>query len=263
MIEAHGVTLKYPDGTVALRPFDLTIGAGELVFVTGPSGSGKTSMLQLLMGMLPPSGGDLSVLGLSMMTARGSDIRKLRCEVGPVFQEFRLTAGRNSLENVMAGIRFLKSSGVSLKREALSALECVGLAGKAFTPIEHLSWGERQRVAIARAIARNPLLVLADEPTGTLDRENAVRILSLLTSLRNDRTTVIVTTHATHLLDLASATQQIEMENGAMTVHRLNGAGAGGAGTTGIGAYSGDSNGNGLIGNVPSEAGSAENGVSI
>jgi len=152
MIEAHGAVLKYPDGTEALHPFDLSIAKGDLVYVTGPSGSGKTSLLHLLLGMLPPSAGELSVLGVQMSTARAGEIRKLRRQIGPVFQEFRLTPGRSSLENVMAGMRFLKAMDHSLKQRALVALDRVGLAMKAFVPIEHLSWGERQRVDWSRKL---------------------------------------------------------------------------------------------------------------
>lgn len=220
MIEAQDVSLQYPDGTVALKPFSLFIGGGELIYVTGPSGSGKTSLLQLLLGMVAPSAGLLSVLNQPMSGARGADIRKLRRKVGPVFQEFRLTAGRSACENVMAGIRFLRPASGSLKQEALEALERVGLSHKAAAPIEHLSWGERQRVAIARAIARKAELILADEPTGTLDKENALIILSLLTSLRDEKTTVLITTHATHLLEPAQASGIIRMDNGRMDMTR-------------------------------------------
>lgn len=220
MIEAQDVSLQYPDGTVALRSFDLQIGTGELVYITGPSGSGKTSLLQLILGMVPPSTGFLTIMGQPMANAHRADIRKLRCKVGPVFQEFRLTAGRSACENVMAGMRFLRTVSGPLKQEAIAALERVGLGHKAAAPIENLSWGERQRVAIARAIARKPALILADEPTGTLDIDNARIILSLLTSLRNEQTTVLITTHATHLLDVTQASGIIHMMNGQMNLVR-------------------------------------------
>lgn len=220
MIEAQDASLQYPDGTIALKPFNLSIGTGELIYITGPSGSGKTSLLQLLLGMVEPTGGYLSVLDQSMNGTRAGDIRKLRRRIGPVFQDFRLTAGRSACENVMAGMRFLQSASGHLKQDADAALEQVGLGHKAASPIEHLSWGERQRVAIARAIARKAELILADEPTGTLDRENALGILSLLTAMRNERTTVLITTHATHLLDTSRASGIIRMDNGQLDLSR-------------------------------------------
>jgi len=197
MIEARKLTLCYPDGTQAIQPADLSIGDGELAFVTGPSGSGKTSLLQMLLGMYRPTDGSLTVLGYDMAAIRDGGLRRLRQQTGPVFQDFRLTAGRHALENVMAGLRFLKPHPADCRRDALAALERVGLAGKAFTPVEHLSWGERQRVSIARAVARKPRLILADEPTGNLDSENGRRVMQLLGGLnRSLRLTVLLATHS-------------------------------------------------------------------
>lgn len=216
MIEAKNTALTYADGTVGLHPFTLNITAGMLYFITGPSGSGKTSFLHLVTGICRPSAGAFSVLGQDMTFPGSKAVRKLRRQIGPVFQDFRLTPGRTALENVMAGIRFLNITNNSLKEEALLSLDHVGLANKAFAQVEHLSWGERQRVSIARAVARKPQLILADEPTGTLDKENALLILSLLTGMRNENTTVIITTHATHLIEDYPATGIIEMEKGTM-----------------------------------------------
>lgn len=199
-IEAKGISLRYPEGTEALQPCDLTIAAGALVFFTGPSGSGKTSLLQLLMGMRLPTSGVLQVLGHDMAEIQRRELRQLRQTIGPVFQDFRLVPGRTALENVVAGCRFLPDRTLDCRNAALASLERVGLAGKAQAFIEHLSWGERQRVSIARAVARQPRLILADEPTGNLDRENALHILHLLTLFCNRETTVLITTHATHLI---------------------------------------------------------------
>lgn len=200
-IETEALSLCYPEGTEALQPTDLTIATGTLVFFTGPSGSGKTSLLQLLMGMRRPTGGALHVLGHDMSKVQRRELRHLRQTIGPVFQDFRLVPGRTALENIVAGCRFLPGGPPDCRSAALAALDHVGLAGKAQAFIEHLSWGERQRVSIARAVARQPRLILADEPTGNLDRENAQNILNLLTSFRNRETTVLVTTHATHLIE--------------------------------------------------------------
>mgnify|MGYP001806588870 FL=1 len=223
-VEARGLTLQYPDGTEAIHAVDLSIGNGELAFMTGPSGSGKTSLLQMMLGMYRPTGGSLTVLGHDMSTLRDGGLRRLRQQAGPVFQDFRLTAGRHALENVMAGMRFLTPHPVNCRRDALAALERVGLAGKAFTPVEHLSWGERQRVSIARAVARKPRLILADEPTGNLDRDNALRILALLASFRDRDTTVVITTHATHLIDDFGADVLLHIDGGRVAMERKGGA---------------------------------------
>ncbi|NLO25503.1 MAG: ABC transporter ATP-binding protein [Clostridiales bacterium] len=220
MIELAGVSLKYPDGTLALKGIDLEIGSGELIFITGPSGSGKTSLLKLLMGMEYPTSGALRVLGQPIVKGQESRIRRLRKRIGPVFQEFRLIQGRTVLENVMMGMRFLGLPNRQIKQSAQSALVRLGLEHKTKSRVGNLSWGEAQRVAIARAVARRPRLILADEPTGNLDHDNALIILDLLTSFRDTNTTVIITTHATHLIEHQQDAAFIRMNDGNVTVER-------------------------------------------
>ena len=222
-IAAEALSLRYPEGTEALLPASFRIHVGELVFLTGPSGSGKTSLLQLIIGMLRPTGGQLHVLGRDMGGIGSRDLRQLRQTMGPVFQDFRLVPGRTALENVMAGSRFLPGASRHVRSDAIEALERVGLAGKTRSFVEHLSWGERQRVSIARAVARNPKLILADEPTGNLDRENALHILSLLASFRNRETTVIITTHATHLIAESAPDAIIQLDAGVLSLSGTNG----------------------------------------
>ncbi len=214
MIQAKGVCLTYPDGTTALKDVNFEIKPGEIVYVTGPSGAGKTSLLKLLMGMEYPTSGSLKVLGQPIAKGQGRHIRRLRRLIGPVFQELRLIKGRSALENVMLGMRFLGHSPGQIKGEATDALIRVGLEHKTLSLVENLSWGESQRVAIARALARKPALILADEPTGNLDKDNALNILELLSSFKEERPTVIITTHATHLLNESSNHKFIHVEEG-------------------------------------------------
>ncbi|MGE5632219.1 MAG: cell division ATP-binding protein FtsE [Caulobacteraceae bacterium] len=221
MIKAKGVCLKYPDGTMALTNIDLQVAPGEMIYVTGPSGSGKTSLLKLLMGVEYPTGGELEVLGQPIAKGQTAGIRLLRKSIGPVFQEFRLIKGRTAIENVMLGMRFLDLPPGQLKENANNALMEVGLGHKTYSLVENLSWGECQRVAIARAVARKPSLILADEPTGNLDKDNALNILELLTSFRNKSTAVIITTHATHLIGSSTDTSLLRMEKGSMSLERL------------------------------------------
>lgn len=221
MIDAKGVCLEYPDGTMALENIDLEIESGELVYITGPSGSGKTSLLKLFMGVEYPTTGSLLVLGQPIIKGETFNIRRLRRIVGPVFQEFRLIKGRTVLENVMMGIRFLDIPPKQLRKNASNALIKVGLEHKALSLVENLSWGEGQRVAIARAIAREPKLILADEPTGNLDKDNALNILELLGSLVNDNTSVVITTHATHLIDSVEDGKLIRVDKGNISWERL------------------------------------------
>ena len=223
VIEAKGVCLAYPDGTLALKNINLQIKTGEMVYITGPSGTGKTSLLKLFMGMEYPTEGSMQVLKQSIIKGQEANIQLLRQAIGPVFQEFRLIAGRTALDNVMLSMRFLDISPKQLKERAKSALKEVGLAHKELSLAENLSWGERQRLAIARAVVRKPRLILADEPTGNLDKDNAVNILDLLASFKNEKTTVIITTHATHLIDDKKDGVFIEVHNQGIRLERREG----------------------------------------
>ena len=220
MIEAAGVSLRYPDDTLALKNFDLHISAGELVYVTGPSGSGKTSFLKLLMGIEYPTTGSLKVMGQPIAKGLTAEIRHLRRSIGPVFQEFRLLKGRTAMDNVILGLRFLDFPKGRLKEYASNALERVGLEQKAFSMVENMSLGEQQRVAIARAVARQPAIILADEPTGNLDKDNALSILELFASFRDNKTSIIISTHATHLLGSGKNTSLITLDKGSMIWER-------------------------------------------
>jgi len=218
MIEAKDMSLTYKDGTTALKDVNFTINQGELVYITGPSGSGKTSLLKLFMGMEYSTSGKLTVSGTVMNKDNANAIRKLRKSIGPVFQEFKLIEGRTVLENVVMGMRFLGISPNQMQESAKEALIRVGLGHKISAAVENLSWGEAQRVAIARAVARKPALIIADEPTGNLDNDNAMNILDLLTSFCDQNTTVVLTTHATHLIEGNRNATYIRVKSGDVTV---------------------------------------------
>jgi len=221
MIKASNVSLRYADGTLALRDVNLEIKPGEFVYIVGPSGSGKTSLLKLLMGIEFPTSGSLYVLDQPIVKNEMRNIRKMRRRIGPVFQEFRLIPGRTALENVVLGMRFLDTPKKQMMNNAREALAKVGLEHKASVMVDKLSYGEAQRVAIARALARKPSLILADEPTGNLDYDNAINIMNLMYTLKDKNTTVLVTTHATHLISNYSGAAVIRVEEGRVSVeHR-------------------------------------------
>lgn len=221
MIIAQDLYLKYPDGTLGLKDVNLTIPAGSITYISGPSGSGKTSFLKLLMGMEFPTSGSLMVSGYDMKNLRDRNIRALRRSIGPIFQDFRLLNGRTVLDNVLIGMRFLDFSNRHMKAAALLSIERVGLGHKVNSLVDNLSYGERQRVAIARAVARNPSIIIADEPTGNLDKENSLNILELLKSFSNRETTVIITTHATHLIEDEVNCIKIHVLNGELSVEEV------------------------------------------
>jgi len=221
MIEAKNLCLRYDDGTLALQDVTINISSGEVVFITGPSGSGKTSFLKLLMGMEYPTKGYLNVLGQSITKDKSNEIRKMRMAIGPVFQDFRLLKGRTVMDNVLLGMRFLNFSKRQMIENAKESIHRVGLFHKINSSVDNLSWGEQQRVAIARAVARKPKIIIADEPTGNLDKANAENILELLTSFKDNDTTVIITTHATHLIENVYKDLLIEIDKGNMKWGRL------------------------------------------
>lgn len=220
MIEARQVTLQYQDDTLALQDVNLSIKPGDLVYITGPSGSGKTSLLKLFMGIEYPTSGILTVMGQTVKKGETAGIRRLRRSIGPVFQEFKLIKGRTVMENVMTGMRFLGMRKKDIREAAANALDRVGLGHKKTSLVENLSWGEAQRVAIARAVARKPSIILADEPTGNLDHDNAVNIMEILKSFRDSNTAVIITTHATHLIGQEADAMYIRIDNGHLTINR-------------------------------------------
>lgn len=220
MIKARNVSLVYRDGTVALQNINLDLQLGGLYYVIGPSGSGKTSLMKLLIGMEFPTAGFLEVMGQPMRKRETAKIRKLRRDIGPVFQEFKLISGRTAIENVMMGMRFLNIPLNKAKELAKNTLSRVGLEHKAYTLVDRLSYGEAQRVAIARAVARRPALILADEPTGNLDHDNAVKIFTLLESFKDKNTTVMITTHATHLIDDCRTATILRVEKGKISIER-------------------------------------------
>jgi len=201
VIEARGLSKVYPNGTVALTGLDLTVNTGEMLFIRGPSGAGKTTLLRLLMGVERPSSGSLRLDGVDMKGVDARALRNLRRKMGVVFQDFRLIKGRTARENVEMGLRVLGITGRQMRQRSGDYLESLGMTPKAGTYVDLLSWGEQQRVVIARALAREPEIVLADEPTGNLDDASSDRVLALLLAARDRGATVLVATHASSMLE--------------------------------------------------------------
>lgn len=221
MITTKNLSLRYKDGTYGLEDVNISIPPGKIVYITGQSGSGKTSFIKLLLGMERPTSGELFLLGNSMNKVSERELRNLRQQIGPVFQDFKLLDGRTVNENVLVGMRFLPIKKEAMYEKALKSLEKVGLSHKVHSSVENLSYGERQRVAIARSVARNPKLIIADEPTGNLDKKNSMIILELLKSFRGPETTVIITTHATHLINDEKGCIHIQVDDGKMTLEEV------------------------------------------
>ena len=195
MINLEHVSKSYAAGIPALNDVSITIDDGEFVFVVGDSGSGKSTLIKLLLKELDPSEGTISVNGHKLNKLRRRHIPKFRRNIGVVFQDFRLLEDRNVYENVAFAQRVIGESSRNIKKNVPAMLSMVGLAAKYRSFPRQLSGGEQQRVAIARALINEPSILLADEPTGNLDNNNAWETMKLLDEINSKGTTVIVVTH--------------------------------------------------------------------
>jgi putative ABC transport system ATP-binding protein len=197
IVEARGVLKTYDTGKVqvhALRGIDLAIGRGEMVSVMGPSGCGKTTLLNCLSGLDAIDGGEVLIEGVALSSLSDKERTDYRARrMGFVFQLYNLMPVLTSVENVELPLLVARVPGKEARREALAALELVGLAGRAEHVPDELSGGERQRVTIARALVNEPAIVWADEPTGDLDSENAEEISELMRRLNVERGLTFVT----------------------------------------------------------------------
>jgi putative ABC transport system ATP-binding protein len=209
MIQFQNVVKSYPMGShgelVVLRGVTLHIKKGELVAVMGPSGSGKSTMLNQIGCLDTPTSGSYYLDGKEVSKLSETELARVRADkIGFIFQQFNLLPRLTALANVELGLRY--AGGVDRQR-ALEALTGVGLADRASHKPTELSGGEQQRVAIARALAKNPPLLLADEPTGNLDSHSGEEIIKILTSLHAENGITLVM--ITHDINVAHHCQRI------------------------------------------------------
>jgi cell division transport system ATP-binding protein len=195
MIQAFHVYKQYDRESMALADVTLSVAKGEFCFLTGPSGAGKTTFLKLVFREELPSQGQILVGGRNVTAIPRGQIPELRRAIGVVFQDFKLLKRKTILENVAFVLRILGVPAREQKRRAFAALKAVGLHHKMHAFPLQLSGGEQQRVAIARALMNEPMLLLADEPTGNLDPEMAQEIMRLFLEVNARGTTVLVATH--------------------------------------------------------------------
>ena len=217
MIEFIDVVKSYPEGNHALRGVSMQIEDGEFCYLVGPSGSGKSTIIKMITGEIRPTSGSVHVNGYSLERIRKSEIPYMRRTVGVVFQDFRLIANKTVYDNVAFAMRVIGARDREIKERVPYVLELVGLDSKATRHPNELSGGEQQRLAIARALVNNPSTIIADEPTGNLDPELSMEIMSLLQEINNLGTTMLVVTHEHDLVERFSK-RVIAIDNG-LVIH--------------------------------------------
>jgi cell division transport system ATP-binding protein len=202
VIETHHLSKVYSRGLYALRDLTLSIEKAEFVFLTGPSGAGKSTFLRLLLLQERPSEGEVFVNGQNLATLKRGEIQEYRRGIGFIFQDFKLIPSRTVLENISFVPEVLGVPAAQQRRRAFQVLKWVGLQHRINAYPQDLSGGEQQRIAIARALVNDPVLVIADEPTGNLDPDLSLEIMNLLREINAGGTTVLVATHDRELIRL-------------------------------------------------------------
>ena len=195
VIEFKDVSKTYHNGTHALSDVNITINKGEFVFVVGSSGAGKSTFMKLIMREEKANTGSIMVNGFNLRKMRRKNVPMLRRTMGIVFQDFRLIPKMNVFDNVAFAMHVVGAPSRHIRREVTKALSAVGLGDKARSMPNELSGGEQQRVGLARALVNNPALIIADEPTGNVDPNMSYEIVSMLTAINKQGTTVLMVTH--------------------------------------------------------------------
>ena len=201
MLLMTDVSKTYPSGSVALRDVNIHIQPGEFVFVVGPSGAGKSTFIKMLFREVIPTTGNIYVNGVDLLELKEKEIPYLRRQLGIIFQDYRLLPDRTVYDNVAFAMQVIETPYRKIKRRVMSVLDLVGLRKRANSYPTELSGGEQQRVAIARAIVNDPLLVIADEPTGNLDPETSWDIMGIFSEINESGTTIVMATHDKEIVD--------------------------------------------------------------
>jgi cell division transport system ATP-binding protein len=217
MIRFENVGMRYGTGPEVLRDISVKVDAGSFHFLTGPSGAGKSSLLKLIYMSERPSRGLISLFDKDLSTLPRRELPPLRRRIGVIFQDFRLIDHLSTFDNVALPLRVAGDSEGKIKDSVTELLTWVGLADRIQARPPTLSGGQQQRVAIARAVIGRPSLILADEPTGNVDDEMALRLLRLLEEMNRLGTTVIVATH-NHFLATRTGQPRLHLDGGKISL---------------------------------------------
>jgi cell division transport system ATP-binding protein len=215
--EFDNVGLRYGTGSETLTDVSFTLFPGSFYFLTGASGAGKTSLLKLLYLSHRPSRGAIRMFGHDTVTMTRERLPGFRRRIGVVFQDFRLVPHLSAFDNIALPLRIAGITEKDLQGPVTEMLSWIGLTERAEARPATLSGGEQQRVAIARAVIGRPEILVADEPTGNVDPEMAVRLLQLFAALNRLGTTVVVATHDIHLLQEIEGAQMMRLDKGKLS----------------------------------------------
>jgi cell division transport system ATP-binding protein len=216
MISLHRVTMEYPRSGLALNDFTLEVKKGEFCFLTGHSGAGKSTVLRLIHMAEKPTRGEVRVSGYSSSKIKPREVALLRRKIGYVFQDFRLLPDRTAAENIAFALEVTGARNNVIRSKVGRLLSSVGLASKAEAYPTELSGGEQQRVAVARALVHDPLVLLADEPTGNLDERSTWGIFDLFRDINASGTAIMLATHNLELVRRSPTYRQVELDHGSI-----------------------------------------------
>ena len=217
------VSKVYPSGSVALKDVNVHIDPGEFVFVVGPSGAGKSTFIKMLFREVLPTTGSIYVNGQNILGLTDKEVPFLRRQLGIIFQDYRLLPDRTVYENVAFAMQVIETPHRKIRRRVMNVLDLVGLRDRADAYPNELSGGEQQRIAIARAIVNEPVLIIADEPTGNLDPETSWDIMEIFKEINASGATIIMATHDKEIVD-AMGKRVIAIEKGYIVRDEKNGA---------------------------------------
>lgn len=203
MIQFQNVSKYYSDNIIAVQDINLTIKQGECVFLSGPSGAGKSTLLKMIAAIERPDTGTLTVNGEEIGNIKPAGIPFLRRNLGLILQQQTLLNDRTIIENVMLPLFVTGVERPEAESRAYAALEKVGLSNRALSFPKTLSEGEQQRIAVARAIVNQPQIILADEPTANLDKQNADKVMEALVFFQSAGVTCLIVTHDKTLFTMA------------------------------------------------------------
>lgn len=201
IIQMYNVDMRYKRDITVLHDISFSVEKGEFVFLVGSSGAGKTTILRLLYHELVPTNGEIIVSGYNLSKIRNSQLPHFRRKIGIVFQDFKLLPNKTVEQNIAFSMRVIGAKRSLIKKNVERVLEWTNLTHRRKALPEDISGGEQQRTSIARAMVNDPIIILADEPTGNLDPDLSMEIMQLLERLNMRGTTVLVATHNTGLVE--------------------------------------------------------------